>query len=83
MVYHLSKPNKTRAVLDCNDKYTGRSIKKELLVGPDLANQIIGIIIRFRQEKMAFVADIEKMFFKFLLAKKIGAAFFGPRSPRS
>ena len=52
-------------------EYAVRSINKELLVGPDLTNQIIGILIRFRQGKAVFVADIEKMFFQMLRHYKI------------
>ena len=48
----------------------GRSINKELLVEPDLTNQIIGILIRFRQGKVAFFAHIEKMFFQVLSSKE-------------
>ena len=36
------------------------------MVGPDLTNQIVGTLIRFRQERIAFVADIE-MFFQVLV----------------
>ena len=69
-VYHPAKPNKICVVFDCSAEYAGRSINKELLVGPDLTNQIIGILIRFRQGKVAFVADIEKMSFQVLVTKE-------------
>ena len=69
-VYHPAKLNKICVVFDCSAEYAGRSINKELLVGPDLTNQIIGILIRFRQGKAAFVADIEKMFFQVLVRKE-------------
>ena len=74
-LYHFSKPNKIRVVFACSAKYVGRSINTELLVGPGLTNQIIDILFRFRQGKTAFVADIEKIFFRFWLAKKIEVAF--------
>ena len=32
--------------------------------GPDLTNQIIGVLIRFRQEPIAIMADIESMFYQ-------------------
>ena len=56
-VYHSTKPNKIRVVFDCSAEYARRSMNKELLVGPDLTNEIIGILIRFTQGKVAFVAD--------------------------
>ena len=35
--------------------------------GPDLTNQTVGTLIRFRQERIAFVADID-MFFQVLVS---------------
>ena len=32
--------------------------------GPDLTNQIISVLIRFREEHIAFMADIEAMFYQ-------------------
>ena len=37
-VYHHVKPNKIHVAFNCSAEYAGRSINKELLVGPDLAN---------------------------------------------
>ena len=58
------KPEKIQAVFDCSSEYRGRSINKELLANPDLTNQIVGTLIKFKQDKVAFVADTEKMFFQ-------------------
>ena len=44
---------------DCS---TGRSIHKELLSEPDLTNQITGVLTRFREVKVAFMANVEAMF---------------------
>ena len=49
-VYHPAKPNKIRVVFDCSTEYAGRSVNKKLMAGPDLTNQIVGAMIRFRQE---------------------------------
>ena len=49
-------------VLDCSAKYRGRSLNDLLLKGPDLTNTLFGVLKRFRQEKMALMADIEAMF---------------------
>ena len=61
--HHGVKPNKVRVVFGCSAEYVGGSINKELMAGPDLPNQTVGTLIRFRQERIVFVADIEKMFF--------------------
>ena len=58
-----SKRGKIRVVFDCSAEFQGRSINKELLVhGSDLTNQIIGVLRRFREEKIAFMADVEAMY---------------------
>ena len=64
-VYHPAKPNKIRAVFDCSAEYTGISINKKLMAGPNLTNQIVGTLIRFRHERIAFVVGIEKTFSRF------------------
>ena len=58
------KPNKVRVVFDCNAEYKGRCLNKELLPDPDLADQLIGVLLRFRKETISFMADIEKCIFK-------------------
>ena len=65
-LYHPSKPGKIRVVFNCSADFQGKSINRELLSGPDLTNQIIGIMTRFREEKMTFLADIEAMYHQVL-----------------
>ena len=62
-VYHPVK-RKLRVVFDCAAEFQKRSLNAELIQGPDLANLLIGVIIRFRKESIAFTADIESMFFQ-------------------
>ena len=57
----LNKPGKTRAVFDCAAKYGGTSLNHQLLTGPDLTNSIVGVLMRFREERVALLADIECM----------------------
>ena len=60
-VYHPSKPGKICVVFECSAESEGKSINRKLLPGPDLTNQIISILIRFREEKVAVMADVESM----------------------
>ena len=60
-VYHKRKKT-IRAVFDCAARYKGTSLNQVLLQGPDLANSLIGVLLRFRQEHVAIMADIEGMF---------------------
>ena len=69
-IYHPSKPNKIRVVFDSSAEYKGRCLNKELLPGPDLANQLIGVLVRLRTESVAFMADIEKMYFQISVTEK-------------
>ena len=61
-VYHPSKPGKICVVFDLSAEHHGVSINKELLPGPDLTNQIVGVLLRLREEPIAVTGDIEAMF---------------------
>ena len=61
-VYHPNKPGKIRVVFDLSADYKGRCLNRELLSGPDLTNQIVGVLLRFREEQIAVMGDIEAMF---------------------
>ena len=61
-VFHPAKPGKVRVVFDCSAKYRGSSLNDKLLQGPDLTNSLVGILMRFRQESVALMSDVEAMF---------------------
>ena len=65
-IYHIMefscKPGKIRVVFDCSTEFHGTSLNKELLPGPDLTSQLVGVLTRFRSEEVAFMVDIEAMF---------------------
>ena len=61
-VIHPQKPGKVRVVFDCAARYKGTSLNEQLLQGPDLNNNLIGVLLRFRQGPVAIAADIEAMF---------------------
>ena len=56
------KPGKIRVVFDCTAKFKGTSLNDQLLHGPDLTYNLVGVLIRFRKEPIAVVANIEAMF---------------------
>jgi len=60
-VYHPQK-KKLRVVFDCAARYGGTSLNDELLSGPNLTNNLVGTLLRFRQGDTALVGDIEAMF---------------------
>ena len=68
-VYHKQKC-KIRIVFNCSMKFNGVSINDNLSQGPDLTNNLVGVLIRFRQESVAIVGDIQKMFYQVRLPAK-------------
>ena len=60
-VVHPQK-KKLRVVFDCSAEFGGFCLNRELLQGPDLTNTLFGVLTRFRQDKVAVMADIEGMF---------------------
>ena len=60
-VYHPKKM-KLRVVFDCSGEYQGLSLNSQLLQGPDHANSLIGVLVRFRRQPVVVGCDIEGMF---------------------
>lgn len=56
-VYHPHKPSKIRVVFECSIQLNNTSINKELMLGPDLANQTVDVLLRFRVDKVTFMPD--------------------------
>ena len=61
-VYHPKKPEKIRIVFDCSAVFKNHSLNQHLHQGPDLTNNLVGVLCRFRKESVAFMCDIEAMF---------------------
>ena len=63
-VLNPNTPNKVRRVLNGAALFRGHSLNKALLTGPDLLQNLLKSIIRFRENVIAACADIEGMFFQ-------------------
>ena len=61
-VFHPQKKDKIRVVFDAAALHDGVSLNSPLRQGPDLMNSLLGVLLRFRQDPVALVADIEGMF---------------------
>ena len=61
-VLNSNKPGKLRIVFDCAAEHQGTSLNKVIMQGPDLVNSLVGVLLRFRLDQVALVADIEAMF---------------------
>lgn len=66
-VYHPKKPEQIRGVFDSSATCDGISLNSVLFSGPDLINSLLGVLLRFRKEPVAITADIEQMFYSFLV----------------
>ena len=64
-IYHPKKPEKIRVVFDCSSKCENVCLNDKLLQGPDMMNNLTGILCRFRKEPVAIAMDIKKMFYQF------------------
>ena len=64
-VYHPKKPKKIRVVFDCSAKFKGSSLNDHLLTGPELTNELIGVLMRFRKHSIGIMCDVEQMFHQF------------------
>nr|XP_054596974.1 uncharacterized protein LOC129163443 [Nothobranchius furzeri] len=66
-VYHPQKPSQIRVVFDSNARFEGMSLNDVLLSGPNLNNSLLGVLLRFRKHQVAITADIQQMFYCFLV----------------
>ena len=61
-VKNIKKPGKVHRVANAASKFRGQSLNSNLLTGPDLLNNLLGVLMRFREHPVAVLADIEGMF---------------------
>lgn len=66
-VYHPQKRDRIRGVFDSSAKVQGVSLNSVLMTGPDLLNNLLGVLLRFRKESVGIMADIEQMFYCFMV----------------
>ena len=57
-----SKAGENPVVFDAAALHDGESLNGQLIRGPDLTNSLFGVLLRFRQERIVLVADIQSMF---------------------
>ena len=62
-----TKNTKVRIVFDYAAKVNGISLNDLLEKGPNLLNDLTGILLRFRKYRYAVAGDISKMFLQILL----------------
>lgn len=63
-VRHPAKPGKIRVVHDAAASIAGVSLNSQLVAGPDYFNSSVGILFRFRENAVAFTADIRDIYLR-------------------
>ena len=54
---------------DCAAKYLGESLNDKCYQGPDLNNKLRNVPLKFCQHEVAFIRDIEAMYYQVKVAK--------------
>ena len=67
---NTSTSRKVRIVFDCSANHGGTFLNNKFLSVPDLTNQLAGVLIRFRTEEVAFMGDIEAMYYQVQVPKE-------------
>lgn len=49
-------------MFDCSARFRGTSLNEQVYAGPDRANDLMDVLLRFRRHKYAMTADISEMF---------------------
>lgn len=70
-IYHTQKPSQIRVVFDFSAQFEGTSLNDVLLSGPNMNNSLLGVLIRFRKNAVAITADIQQMFYCFLVPRRM------------
>ena len=57
-----SKTSPHRIVFNSSRKYNGHCLNDYLAKGPSLLKNLLGVLLRFRRDKVGFIGDVSKMF---------------------
>ena len=56
-----NKPKKVRIVFDASSEHGETSLNKNLLQGPDYTNSLVAVLLRFRDENVALVWEVNSV----------------------
>ncbi|XP_028415610.1 uncharacterized protein LOC114538968 [Dendronephthya gigantea] len=72
--HEIVKPEKKstpiRIVFNSSASYKGHRLNDYWMKGPDLLNNMLGVLLRFRENKVAINADISKMYHRVLIPER-------------
>ena len=61
-VYNHKKSDKLCVAFNCSAQFLGMSLNNKLFQGADLTNSLVGVLIRFHQDPVAVMGDVQSMF---------------------
>lgn len=64
------KSTPVRIVFNSSSVYQGHALNDYWLKGPDLLNNLFGVVLRFREREVAVMGDISKMYHRVLIPEK-------------
>ena len=70
-VMNPKKPGKIRVVFDAAARSGGTSLNEELLTGPDLANSLIGVLLRFSSAQFRSLRTLKQCTTRYGWQRKI------------
>ena len=70
LVVNPNKPGNVRRVANAAIDFRGQSLNSNLITGPDLLINLVGNLLRFRENPVAILSDIECMFMKIAIRHK-------------
>ena len=62
VIKESSKSTKCRIVFHSSQKFCGYSLNDFLVKGPDMLNNLLSVLLRFREEQCGIVGDISKIY---------------------
>ena len=61
-VTNVNKPNKVQIAFDTVAKAKVKSLNVHFLKGPDFLNNLVGVLLKFRERQFVIIGDITQMF---------------------
>lgn len=63
------KSTPVRIVFNSSSMFQGHQLNEYWMKGPDLLNNLFGVVLRFREREVALVGDISKMYHRILISE--------------
>ena len=65
-VRNINKPGRVRVVFDVGAKFQNTCLNDNILKGPDLLNNLLSVLLKFREGRYGVMSDIQQMFHQVL-----------------